>query len=499
MSTSSKLPVVLVLDSTGDQNDSCEFVKKILPQGINHTIIGNPRISVTDTVIEKTNTSPAIGRSKSLDLKRQADVVLIGSPPKEKNERCELTTSVDTLCVDSSRSVYNSSSETHPVVHYKRNYQTKPPLEASLKKYSMCSCENNCFQRINQMSVSEKGSIKAAFVKDRILDTKNNLLVHLNGQRQVLGYSHGSIAYKGFSYCVPAFCSLTGISNHIVRTVLDCHFRTLSTISHGNAVMPRFHSKKNVAICWFKSFCDVWTQNSPVENVVILPSFLTPTILYEIYKEENNSSECIAYSTFCKMIHDDFGPQRKDRSLPCVRLSKYSTHSICQICHDLDAFQRVCRSQQDFDLCKALKFKHKETYGRQRLYIGFLKQLSLSHPDQHVTILIDGMDQWKSNLPRFKENSKKFANFFKLPTKITGAIIVSSKYPEGNRKVKMLLNFDQFEQGSNLIVSIIFKLILTIQHDFGFLPPVLHVSVDNCWRENKVRYLLNVPIMCPDF
>ena len=63
----------------------------------------------------------------------------------------------------------------------------------------------------------------------------------------------------------------------------------------------------------------------------------------------------------------------------------------------------------------------------------------------------------------------------------------------------MLLNFDQFEQGSNLIVSIIFKLILTIQHDFGFLPPVLHVSVDNCWRENKVRYLLNVPIMCPDF
>ena len=101
MNTSSKLPVVLVLDSTGDQNDSCEFVKKILPQGINHTTIGNPRISVTDTVIEKINTSPAIGRSKSLDLKRQADVVLIGSPPKEKNERCELTTSVDNLCVNS--------------------------------------------------------------------------------------------------------------------------------------------------------------------------------------------------------------------------------------------------------------------------------------------------------------------------------------------------------------------------------------------------------------
>ena len=52
------------------------------------------------------------------------------------------------------------------------------------------------------------------------------------------------------------------------------------------------------------------------------------------------------------------------------------------------------------------------------------------------------MDNAKSNLPRFKEKSKKLANFYKLPSKITGAIIFSSKYPL-NRKVKMFVNFDQ--------------------------------------------------------
>ena len=55
---------------------------------------------------------------------------------------------------------------------------------------------------------------------------------------------------------------------------------------------------------------------------------------------------------------------------------------------------------------------------------------------------LDGMDNAKSNLPRFKEKSKKLSNFYKLPSKITGAIIFSSKYPL-NRKVKMFVNFDQ--------------------------------------------------------
>jgi hypothetical protein len=38
-----------------------------------------------------------------------------------------------------------------------------------------------------------------------------------------------------------------------------------------------------------------------------------------------------------------------------------------------------------------------------------------------------------------------------------------------------------------MIVSLLYKLILEAKCDLGYLPPVLHVSVDNCWRENKAR------------
>jgi hypothetical protein len=40
----------------------------------------------------------------------------------------------------------------------------------------------------------------------------------------------------------------------------------------------------------------------------------------------------------------------------------------------------------------------------------------------------------------------------------------------------------QFEQGSSKVVSILYRLILTMVEDFKTLPPHLHINLDNCWR-----------------
>ena len=36
----------------------------------------------------------------------------------------------------------------------------------------------------------------------------------------------------------------------------------------------------------------------------------------------------------------------------------------------------------------------------------------------------------------------------------------------------------------------LYKLMLEVKQDFGRLPAVLHLSMDNCWRENKNRFVL---------
>ena len=42
-----------------------------------------------------------------------------------------------------------------------------------------------------------------------------------------------------------------------------------------------------------------------------------------------------------------------------------------------------------------------------------------------------------------------------------------------------------------MIVTMLYKLIKDVQHDLKKLPPVLHISMDNCWRENKNRFVLS--------
>ena len=60
------------------------------------------------------------------------------------------------------------------------------------------------------------------------------------------------------------------------------------------------------------------------------------------------------------------------------------------------------------------------------------------------------LDNQKSYLPRLLEPGKKSCRLFHLPSKITGTIMWSAKYPE-NRKVKMFVNHNNFEQGGSKV------------------------------------------------
>ena len=52
------------------------------------------------------------------------------------------------------------------------------------------------------------------------------------------------------------------------------------------------------------------------------------------------------------------------------------------------------------------------------------------------------------------------------------------------------ITLDQYENGSNLVVSIIFRMIEDFSKDNKMLPPVLFLNLDNCGRENKVSLLV---------
>ena len=103
---------------------------------------------------------------------------------------------------------------------------------------------------------------------------------------------------------------------------------------------------------------------------------------------------------------------------------------------------------------------------------------------------LDGMDNHKSYCPRELIKGKKTAGMLRLPTKITGCIIYSGHYEE-NRKIAFYINHDHYEQASNMVISIIYKLLHLYLNDFGRFPKVLRLFADNCWRENKNRFVFS--------
>ena len=107
-----------------------------------------------------------------------------------------------------------------------------------------------------------------------------------------------------------------------------------------------------------------------------------------------------------------------------------------------------------------------------------------------IGLQFDDMANDKSTLPRSVEKTKGLTGLKTLKTKITGAILNSSLYEKG-RKTLILLNHDQFENGSNKVVSLIYKLLLTFLNDHRFLPRKLVITSDNCWRENKNQFVLS--------
>ena len=102
----------------------------------------------------------------------------------------------------------------------------------------------------------------------------------------------------------------------------------------------------------------------------------------------------------------------------------------------------------------------------------------------------DDMSNDKSTLPRSVEKTKGLTGLKTLKTKITGAILNSSLY-EGGRKTVILLNHDQFENGSNKVITLIYNLLQIFLKDHNFLPRKLVITSDNCWRENKNQFVLS--------
>ncbi len=109
---------------------------------------------------------------------------------------------------------------------------------------------------------------------------------------------------------------------------------------------------------------------------------------------------------------------------------------------------------------------------RQRYYTNRLA--AIDHPKENLSLIIDGMDQNKTNIPHFIRLTKSAQNLWTLRTHLSGVLV----HGKGNFG---FIDFLQWPHDCNLTLTC---LLLTIMKE-STLPPHLYLQIDNCVRENK--------------
>ena len=111
------------------------------------------------------------------------------------------------------------------------------------------------------------------------------------------------------------------------------------------------------------------------------------------------------------------------------------------------------------------------------------RQKVRSYPDKCVTIILDGMDQSKTNLPNTKIIAKSTSSLWRLRTHLTG-FLVHMKSPFG----KLAFSFVDFllwPHDSKLTITLLLKVLFSYQQNHN-LPRILYIQMDNTCRENKI-------------
>ena len=340
-------------------------------------------------------------------------------------------------------------------------------------------CGNKCEKVIESWSNEKVMEMKSDLKGSSSTESKNKLLKHLRDQMKFNDTTGArALLYRGHLFCKSFLAYFLDLSYYLVKTVFKDWEAGRVQYVNGNVENIRESQATVNCISWFLVHIAIHGQDSPEELLTVLPSYMTKAELYRTYLQETTGKQ-LKKSCFYEIFKSKFGPRRQERTLPQVRISKYSSHSVCDVCLGLDNFQRTCKSQAQIKFCQGLKQNHKIKYGNARVEIGRLKQLGITFPKEWMTFQIDGMDNQKSTIPRILEKGKKLAGLFRLPCKISGGIIWSSLYP-GHRKNKFFINHDHFPNSSNMVVTIVFLMLKDVLADHKFLPKCLHINLDNC-------------------
>ena len=291
-----------------------------------------------------------------------------------ENETSELDTEKESDSMEIATDTTNAQS-TSKFVKYEFEFQKG------------CSgCNKNCEFMFDQWREEDQNEMKQIFHEMKKIDRKNYVLDHMKKQR-LMGQPLSGFFWSGHMFCFKSFAKISGISEYLLTLSVKASKENLVKFEHSSKGVEKLSAASIGFIVWVKWFSLQFGQYSPDELVIVLPGHLRKVDLWRFYQEDTSVQQSkVSESSFYRLFDEKFSHKRTDRSLPWVRISKFTTHSKCDNCLILDQKRRKAKTVQEIDLIKALSYKHMESQNRSRIHIQTLRHKCLSFPSEYLLV-----------------------------------------------------------------------------------------------------------------
>lgn len=223
---------------------------------------------------------------------------------------------------------------------------------------------------------------------------------------------------------------------------------------------------------FFDRITDI-SEISPNGNEIHVPSDLDESGLFALYLDQTNTLEPAKLSQFRNVHKKEFKN---------IKIAPPTGLGSCDTCNDEKAKKFITTSENLNDIKL-----HLQLQATERLLYKQRQDQAITCPANFISLIIDGAGPKVCPHKYPIDKSVALVKRFKLSIH---AIIDHQK----RNTYEYYINLAHYPNDSNYTISLLHHKLCKILQDAtranGVRPSILKVQVDNCWRENKNKYML---------
>ena len=172
---------------------------------------------------------------------------------------------------------------------------------------------------------------------------------------------------------------------------------------------------------------------------------------------------------------------REDEELAKIICREHLPFAKCDFCIQHRAKKERKRTQEALDEDNMALREHLKDIRNEKLYYYSNRARGRRYPDEYLSIIIDGADQSKHDMPHFKDMSHLTNELRRIKMHLYGALV-------HGRGAYAFTITDHEAQGHNSSIQVLHHILVDVAKH-GKMPRILKLQLDNTTKQNKGQYL----------